>query len=638
MLIPSTGRYVGGKFVITDSTGSRNVTGITITEGGTVDGQANLDNIELWYEIDSTAPYDGASVSFDGDETQFGSTDTDGFSAADGTSAFAGSVGISTTATMVVYVVFDVGAGATDGETVEISIEDPSTEVTVDSGVVSPDSAVAISGTTTLSDPACSGTVSVQSGTATIAANNPSTTATLSPALADMGKAFLVFSSTVDDNRPEYTWISGQITNTTTVTYERDNGGLAGAAVSIEWYVVEFTTGVTVQRGVQFMSSPTRNVTLPSSVDTTRSFPIISYRNASGNTDNDDFMRAKIIDGGATLELSTVSTPSNGFVEWQVVQYDDSFVQTGDLSFSSGQSSRTATLAQSVNTSKSWLIYNFKSDSGTVTNIGQKLVRGEITNGTTLTFDRDNTGQNVNLTWFLVEFADATLVQHDNQSFTNAETQKDVTINGVTTAKSIADGGYFGRGGKSPYSSDDNPGVGWFTLDLTSSTNLQITRAITGSSTADIYWSVVEFCSATDVIVSASGTQTVSMVISSTDQYVGAKFVIADNTGSRNVTSITITESGTVDGQLDLDNIKLFYELDTTGPYDGASESYGGGRRSSVRRTPMDSAPRTGRPPSRARSESAPRRRWWCMWCSTWARGRRLARPSRSASRILRPR
>ena len=120
ILIPSTNEYVGGKFIITETTSSRNVTGITITEGGTVDALVDLDNIKLFYELDTTAPYDGASVSFDGTETQFGST-----------AAFTGTVGITTTATMVVYVVFDVGSGATDGETAEISIADSSTEVVV---------------------------------------------------------------------------------------------------------------------------------------------------------------------------------------------------------------------------------------------------------------------------------------------------------------------------------------------------------------------------------------------------------------------------------------------------------------------------------------------------------------------------
>ena len=147
--IPSTDQYVGGAFVITEDT-SRNVTGITITEKGTVDAALNLDNIELWYDLDTTSPYDCASVSYGGDELQFGATDTDGFSAANGTSAFTGTVAISTTQSMCVYVVLDVGSGATDGETLEIEISDPSTEVTVDGGgTVGPGSAVALSGTTT---------------------------------------------------------------------------------------------------------------------------------------------------------------------------------------------------------------------------------------------------------------------------------------------------------------------------------------------------------------------------------------------------------------------------------------------------------------------------------------------------------
>jgi len=51
-----------------------------------------------------------------------------------------------------------------------------------------------------------------------------------------------------------------------------------------------------------------------------------------------------------------------------------------------------------------------------------------------------------------------------------------------------------------------------------------------------------------DVTVSSSDSQTSTMDIPSTDQYVGGKFVITENTGSRDVTSITITEHGTVDG------------------------------------------------------------------------------------------
>ena len=54
--IDSTGNHVGGTFVITENTGSRNVTGITITENGTVDAANNLDNIKLYYDLDTSSP------------------------------------------------------------------------------------------------------------------------------------------------------------------------------------------------------------------------------------------------------------------------------------------------------------------------------------------------------------------------------------------------------------------------------------------------------------------------------------------------------------------------------------------------------------------------------------------------------
>jgi hypothetical protein len=153
LAIGSTDNYVGGAFVIRENVGSRNVTGITITENGTVDAAADLDNIKLFYDLDTSAPCDCAGESYGGTESQFGTTDTDGFSAADGTASFSGSVGISTTQSMCVYVVLDVGAGASTGETLEIEISDPSSQVTVDgSGTVGPAEAVALNGTTALCD------------------------------------------------------------------------------------------------------------------------------------------------------------------------------------------------------------------------------------------------------------------------------------------------------------------------------------------------------------------------------------------------------------------------------------------------------------------------------------------------------
>lgn len=336
-------------------------------------------------------------------------------------------------------------------------------------------------------------TKSVQSNTTTLANGNSSVTATISS--VDTGKAFLVFGVSLDDATPSGAQITGQITNSTTLTFQRF--GTSGD-VSIKWYVAEFKSGVTVQRGSVVMSSTTVNVSLQS-VDLSKSFPIVSLRNSGSAFGQDDFDRAKLT-SSTNLQIKVNASGSNQVCEWQVVEYADSQVQTGDVSFATGDSSKTASIS-SVDTGKSWLINSYQSASGTGSNIGQKLVRGVITNSTTLTFDRDQTGQTMDLTWYLVEFTDGTTIQHNSQSFTSTQTQRDVTISSVNTNLAIAAGGYYMRGGKSPYSSDDNPGVGWFTFDLTNATNLRITRGLTGSATADVGWFVITFPAAGQVIM-----------------------------------------------------------------------------------------------------------------------------------------
>jgi hypothetical protein len=326
---------------------------------------------------------------------------------------------------------------------------------------------------------------SLQSGTFSIAAGSQSSTVTISP--VDMTKSFLVFSIRFNDANPGFSQISGQITDSTTLTFKRFTG-TGAPAVIVKWYVTEFISGVSVQRGAAAMPTTTVNVML-SQVDTAKSFAIISYRNSGSSYDSNDFVKAKIT-SQTNLELTTKTLSSSGIVEWQVIEFANAQVQTGDVSFSTVDGVRTAAM-NSVDTGKSWLIYSYKTDTGTVANIGQKLVRGVITDSNTLTFDRANTGQAMDLTWYLVEFKDGTTVQHGSQSFVATETQKNVPVSIVEPARSLAVGGYFMRGGRSSYASNDNPGVGWMTLDLTSSTNLQIKLGV--KSTADIGWFVVNF-------------------------------------------------------------------------------------------------------------------------------------------------
>lgn len=148
----SVDQHIGGIFSIQGTNGTRDVTSITINETGTVNGSTNLDNIELWRKYDTSAPYDCSGETYTG-VTQYGSTDADGFSAANGSSVFsvASGVSISPTQTLCIFVVLDVLSSAGAGDTIEVEISAPQTDVVAGgSPVISPATAIALSNTTTI--------------------------------------------------------------------------------------------------------------------------------------------------------------------------------------------------------------------------------------------------------------------------------------------------------------------------------------------------------------------------------------------------------------------------------------------------------------------------------------------------------
>src|SRR6185369_12135873 len=110
---------------------------------------------------------------------------------------------------------------------------------------------------------------------------------------------------------------SGQLTNATTVTFARS--GTSGA-VTIKWYVAEFTSGVSVQRGSAVLSTSTTDVTLPTAVDLSKSFPLVSQRTDGVVFSNNDFVKAKLTTT-TNLQLAIAGTPGAATVEWQVIEF-----------------------------------------------------------------------------------------------------------------------------------------------------------------------------------------------------------------------------------------------------------------------------------------------------------------------------
>ncbi|MDP3004284.1 MAG: hypothetical protein Q8N43_02145 [Candidatus Azambacteria bacterium] len=145
MNIPSTNQYVGGSFTFVRNEGTANVTAITISEtDASLVAQTYLSNVKLYYKTEASC-----SASIPGDATAFNATGV-GFNASEKAAITGDAAMVVGTSQICVYVQLNVVSGAPNADTFEIEITDPSTEVTVSAGVVSPATAVAISGATTL--------------------------------------------------------------------------------------------------------------------------------------------------------------------------------------------------------------------------------------------------------------------------------------------------------------------------------------------------------------------------------------------------------------------------------------------------------------------------------------------------------
>lgn len=408
---------LGGAFAIKESQASRNVTSITVSESGTIDGSVNIQNVKLVYDLDTLTPYDCVSESYSGTESQFGTTDTNGFSGADGSSGFTDVVSISPTQAMCVYVIGDVQSTATDGDTIAISITNPSTDVIVSGGITTvPTYPIGFASNTT-----------VQTHTLT---------------------------------QFHYHWRNDTGTETTATSA---TGGVPDTPLA----------------AVNQLSP--RRLRFEVSNEGTLSAPSTQFRLEYGE---------------AAPTCSTIST-------WTDVG----------------------------TTSDAWDMYNSANltEGAHTTNIANGVGGMTDENTTFLTTNggvRDTTSQTGALTLSATNFVE-------------------LEYSIIPTASSVQGTTYCFR----------------------------LTNAGSPLKAYTVYPSATVTA---DVTLSTRGTPAASAVIPSTGNNFGGTIVLHENSSARTITGITITQTGTIDGQTNINNIKLHYDLDTTAPYDCASESYAG--------------------------------------------------------------
>ena len=335
----------------------------------------------------------------------------------------------------------------------------------------------------------------------TFSAAASSTTFTLATTLLDTTKAFLIFGIRNNLAQNRKAMIRGEITNTTTLTFRRTDA--TATTTEIVGYVVEYTAGVTVERGTETdIQAAGNEVTLTSITDITKAFHTQSIERNSTNYSATDPVASFLLDDGDEKIRFEINSNTSNFVDWQVIQYDDCSVQRGSITGMNSTTISVTAAPSAVDLGKTWLRFSYRGESITSNDIGSILLRGRFTSTTQITIDRDHHGSIAvsDIRWETIEFTDSVTVEEILSAFTSSETLQDETITEVSDlTKSIALASQIQRGGLTDYTANDKPGASWFTLDLTTKTNLQIKRTA-ALGTADVAAYVIDFGAAAGAV------------------------------------------------------------------------------------------------------------------------------------------
>jgi hypothetical protein len=327
-----------------------------------------------------------------------------------------------------------------------------------------------------------------QSGSIDFATTDSSKTATITS--IDTTKAFLRFTWSTTALQLNLGAIRGQITNGTTITFTRSTG--TTVAVTVQWEVLEWSSGVTVQRGSQTGSAATTNVTI-STVDTAKAWPIVTWSSTDTTlwtVGSAISLQASITSTTNLALVSDDSSPSGQITEWQVVEYDNSTVALYTKTILRNSTGGTQTIT-SVTTTATILYGTAYYDDDPSAPRNQP--RWTLTNATTITWVVSDTGNgNAFYKMYVVSFSDAVDVQRASTSVASGDTSGTVTITSVATDRTLLS--ILGYLGTWAYVNTATNGftLSSFQLILTDATTITYDRETSGTA-AVLSWESIEF-------------------------------------------------------------------------------------------------------------------------------------------------
>jgi len=326
----------------------------------------------------------------------------------------------------------------------------------------------------------------IQRGGATISNGTNATTVPIEA--VNPNQSFLTYSSTISEIAPTDYQIAAALTNSTTLTFERN--GTAGD-VAIRWQVFEFAAGATVQHGTLEPSVAANDTTIPiAAVDRRRSFVLVNARNF-GNTFNENETYVAELTSATTLRFTMYGPPDQMRYYYQVVEFEDAAVTIASPSLSETETAVSHPLSGSVDPDRTFLVTTAKCSTAVYP---EQMPRVSLTDSQTVTLIRESGGPKWDTYIYIIELWQGAQVTRGETVFLANQVTNRVGTTLIDTSRTgIFCPGLFGRYGSSPYPFNDNMGYNTFTFDISHEDSLYMTRAVGSGYPAVVNWELVNF-------------------------------------------------------------------------------------------------------------------------------------------------
>lgn len=303
-------------------------------------------------------------------------------------------------------------------------------------------------------------------------------------------RSLLVFGTSFDSTSSSLTAISGQLTATDTLSFERIGGDNA-PSVPVEYYVAEFGSGVTVQRGSVRLEDATTRIDLSRQAPLEHSFPLVTFRNEGSFYGLDDHVRAKLT-GPTELTLEMYQASTKGVAEWQVVTFEGARVQAGDLTIAGSALQVKGPLASAIDPARTWLSFSYE-----VADINESaadlMLRGRV-EANQVVLDRAAGGASATVTYYAVSFENGSAVRSGELELPDQSQIGEAALDGIDPARCLAvASGNYSRSGTTSYASANNPGYSSFRFSLTADQLTARRGASAANGGATVSWNVIQF-------------------------------------------------------------------------------------------------------------------------------------------------